>query len=233
MSEQPVFGVFDPEAEVEITTRDLPHWFQPSVAVFVTFRTFDSLPQSVMDLWHREQIDWLARHGVTVATQELRDTVTELIARLPTALRAPFRKVRDRGWHQRLDEGHGECLLRRPELAAIVAESIEKFDANRYDLDSFVVMPNHVHALLQCRPDWTLRRVANTWLDFTARRINKAIRRSGHFWQSEPFDHLVRSAEQFEYLRQYIRDNPSRAGLKSGEFLYRTKSGPPGTGGVT
>jgi hypothetical protein len=73
--------------------------------------------------------------------------------------------------------------------------------------------------------------VATTWLRFTARRINKALGRSGHFWQTEPFDHLVRGAEQFEYLRRYIRDNPARAGLKPGEFLYRTKSGPPGPGG--
>ncbi len=230
MSEQVVFQAFDPDAELEISVRDLPHWFQPGVAIFVTFRTFDSMPQSVIDLWHREQIDWLARHGIAVRSEELRD-VAQLTARFPAALRAPFRRVRDAGWHQRLDEGHGECVLRNPDLAAMVAESIEKFDGDRYDLDSFVVMPNHAHALLQCRAGWTLRRVATTWLEFTARRINKALGRSGHFWQSEPFDHLVRSAGQFQYLRCYIRDNPARASLKPGQFLYRTKSGPPGPGG--
>ena len=229
--EQPIFQLFDPDAEVEITARDLPHWFQPGVATFVTFRTFDSMPQSVTDLWHREQIDWLGRHGIKVSADEVHSAVAQFTAGLPSELREPYRKFHDRGWHKRLDEGHGECLLRRPELAAMVAESIEKFDVDRYDLDCFVVMPNHVHALLQCRPGWTLRRVATTWLEFTARRINKALGRSGHFWQSEPFDHLVRSVEQFVYLRQYIRDNPAHAGLKPGEFLYWTKSGPPGPGG--
>ena len=41
MSEQAVFQAFDPDAELEISVRDLPHWFQPGVAIFVTFRTFD------------------------------------------------------------------------------------------------------------------------------------------------------------------------------------------------
>ena len=73
MSEQPVFRAFDPDAEIEITYRDLPHWFQPGVAIFVTFRTFDSLPQSVRELWEREQIDWLARHGITLSAADLRN----------------------------------------------------------------------------------------------------------------------------------------------------------------
>ncbi|MHB0961201.1 MAG: transposase [Pirellulaceae bacterium] len=227
--EQPIFRLFDPDAEVEITARDLPHWFQSGVAIFVTFRTFDSMPQAVTRHWRREQIDWLERHGITVAADHVQSEIAGLATKLPSALRGPYRKFRDRGWHQRLDEGHGECLLRRPELAAMVAESIQKFDADRYDLDSFVVMPNHVHVLLQCRRGWTLRRVATTWLEYTARRINKALGRSGHFWQSEPFDHLVRSAEQFLYLRHYIRDNPAHAGLKPGEYLYWTRNGAAGS----
>jgi hypothetical protein len=47
--------------------------------------------------------------------------------------------------------------------------------------------------------------------------------RTGPFWQSEPFYHLVRSAEQFEYLQRYIAENPSKANLKPGEFLYWTR----------
>ena len=33
------------------------------------------------------------------------------------------------------------------------------------------------------------------------------------FWQVEQFDHLVRSQEQFDYLRRYIAANPARANL--------------------
>jgi type I restriction enzyme R subunit len=32
---------------------------------------------------------------------------------------------------------------------------------------------------------------------------------------------LVRSVEQYQYLRNYIADNPKKAGLREGEFHYR------------
>ncbi|MCA9161286.1 MAG: hypothetical protein KDA72_23310, partial [Planctomycetales bacterium] len=59
------------------------------------------------------------------------------------------------------------------------------------------------------------------WLHFTATQINRQTGERGHFWQQEPFDHLVRSPEQYEYLRGYIRDNPKKANLREGEYYYR------------
>ena len=35
---------------------------------------------------------------------------------------------------------------------------------------------------------------------------------------------LVRSASQYDYLRMYIADNPTKARLKPGEYLYERKS---------
>jgi type I restriction enzyme R subunit len=46
----------------------------------------------------------------------------------------------------------------------------------------------------------------------------------GKLWQQEPFDHLVRSIEQYEYLRDYIQKNPAKAKLKAGEYVYRQLS---------
>ncbi|MCC7423890.1 MAG: transposase [Planctomycetaceae bacterium] len=101
-----------------------------------------------------------------------------------------------------------------------MADALQHFDGRRYDMDSFVVMPNHVHLLVQFRPPTTLRGQTKSWLRFTALEINARLGRTGHFWQSEPFDHLVRSAEQFEYLRRYIEENPAKASLRAGEFIY-------------
>jgi type I restriction enzyme R subunit len=61
----------------------------------------------------------------------------------------------------------------------------------------------------------------DSWLHYTAFRINPRIGAKGHFWQQEPFDHLVRSPEQYEYLRDYIAMNPEKARLQPGEFYYR------------
>ncbi len=53
------FHAFDAGGELEKTYKKLPHWFQPDTTTFVTFRTADSLPQSVIEGWKRELETWL------------------------------------------------------------------------------------------------------------------------------------------------------------------------------
>jgi REP element-mobilizing transposase RayT len=210
------FGLFDPQAEVEQSQRFLPHWFQPGVATFITFRTADSLPRDVLERWQREQEEWLRENNLDARTA----IDPSRIRQLTPSVRRQFMRHRDRAWHAHLDACHGDCVLRQPDLAGIVGESLRHFDGQRYDLDSLVVMPNHVHVLVQFRPPTTLRGQSESWLHYTAVQINRRLGRRGQFWQSEPFDHLVRSPEQFKYLQQYIADNPTRANLRAGEFLF-------------
>jgi putative transposase len=88
-------------------------------------------------------------------------------------------------------------------------------------MGDFVVMPNHVHLLAAFPTADALNEQYDSWLHFTAFRINQAIGEKGKLWQKEPFDHLVRSPEQYEYLRRYIAENPLKAGLKPSEYHYR------------
>jgi type I restriction enzyme R subunit len=74
-----------------------------------------------------------------------------VLARLSLPLQREFRRLRDRAWHRALDDCHGECLLRDPMNARIVADGLLHFDGKRYDLDTFIIMPNHVHLLVQFR----------------------------------------------------------------------------------
>ena len=60
----------------------------------------------------------------------------------------------------------------------------------------------------------------DSWMHFTAQRINTQIGRKGKFWQQEPFDYLVRSPEQYVYLRKYIKENGPKAGLNENDYLY-------------
>ena len=45
------FHLFDPEADVQIVERRLPHWSQAGAVCFLTWRTIDSLPKDVLDRW--------------------------------------------------------------------------------------------------------------------------------------------------------------------------------------
>jgi putative transposase len=114
-------------------------------------------------------------------------------------------------------------VLRRPELSAIVAESLLKFDGERYELTDFVVMPNHVHVLAAFPDEDSMLRQCDSWKHFTGREIHRTLGRRGKFWQQDGFDHLVRSIEQFTHLRRYIAENPRKARLRPDEYRHYSK----------
>ena len=65
-----VFRSFDPQAELEISARNMPHWFQIGAAMFITFRTADSLPKEVLIRWQRELEHWLKANQLPLALAE-------------------------------------------------------------------------------------------------------------------------------------------------------------------
>ncbi len=76
------FGVFDKAADVDIDRRFLPHWFQPGVATFITFRTADSMPREVVEKWRTELRAWLGSRGVVLRVDEKLPTVEQLQRRI-------------------------------------------------------------------------------------------------------------------------------------------------------
>jgi len=211
--------VFDPAEDTLIVERRLPHWAQPGTLCFITFRTADSMPNEVFERWRRKRFEWLRNHGIDPTLVDWQ----QRLRRLPKRLRTVFHQVFSQRWHDELDKSCGECVLQRPQLGRIVAGSLKHFDADRYDLTDFVVMPNHVHLLAAFRDPDRMLQQCKSWKHFTATQINRRLNRNGRFWQQDGFDHLVRSVEQFEYLRNYIAANPVKAGLRSGEYIHESK----------
>jgi REP-associated tyrosine transposase len=213
-------GCFDPKGELLVSEHCRPHWAQVGAVVFITFRTQDSIPSEVIKRWDREKQEWLRQRG-----KETGAPWSVIVPTLSDKDRADFQKTFNRRREQFLDSNHGRCLLKRPELAQIVADSLLHFDGQRYRMGDFIVMPNHVHLLAVFSMAESMKEQLDSWLHYTAFRINQVIKEKGKFWQQEPFDHLVRSPEQYEYLRQYIANNPLKAGVGSGEYLYRRFNG--------
>lgn len=211
-----LFQFFDRDEDVLITERCLPHWEQAGRTYFVTFRTVDSIPQVILNRWRVERATWLRRHSIDPTVLDWR----EQILRLPERIRREYHETFTNRWLEELDCCHGACVLKRPDLSMIVAGSLRHFDGDRYILGDFVVMPNHVHVLVQFPTLGQLKSQGKSWRTYTARQINQAVKLRGQFWQDEGFDHLVRSFEQFEYLRDYIAKNPRKANLAEGEFRY-------------
>ena len=141
-----------------------------------------------------------------------------------------------------LDESRtGTFFFQQTEIASLFVEAVH-YGAERlkrYDLHSFVVMPNHVHLLIT--PFVELSKITGTIKTFTAREANLILNLTGtSFWQEESYDRLVRNNDEFNRILNYIEENPVRAGLVRERQSYRWSSawqerepagGRPRTGG--
>jgi REP element-mobilizing transposase RayT len=112
-----------------------------------------------------------------------------------------------------LDSGHGACHLRDPHVAALVEAAILHFDGSRYRAVAWVVMPNHVHVVVEIIASHSLSSVVQSWKSFTAKAANTYLGRTGAFWQREYFDHAIRNERHLASAVRYIHDNPCKAGL--------------------
>jgi REP element-mobilizing transposase RayT len=111
-----------------------------------------------------------------------------------------------------LDRGLGECWLRDSNLASIVAEALRFFEGDRYRLRAWVVMPNHVHVLLETLAV-PLAQILQSWKSYTARTANRLLGRTGIFWEREYWDTWIRDEAQEKKAVRYIESNPVKAGL--------------------
>ena len=178
-------------AQVEVHTRNLPHWAANSTIIFITYRLADSMPADKLSQWQAERDEWLRLHPEpwdAAAASEYYDT-------FPAKL------------DEWLDAGYGSCILSREDCRQIVVENLLHFNGARYSLHAFVVMPNHVHVLLEIANRDDLPKIVHGWKSYTAKRMNEAIGGSGSVWQREYYDRLIRNAEHYSRTLEYIRKN--------------------------
>ena len=119
------------------------------------------------------------------------------------------RRVQLEAW---LDRGHGACHLNNEGVAKVVADALRHSDGERYDLDAWTIMPNHVHVLFTVGST-PMADVVKSWKQFTATQANRILGLSGSFWQADYWDTYMGDPEHEERTIRYIRDNPVKAGL--------------------
>src|SRR5690554_4352752 len=78
---------------------------------------------------------------------------------------------------------------------------------------AWVVMPDHVHCLLQLGERQPLPAAVSALKSGSARRVNRAAGRTGPMWSRAYHDHALRSGEDLREVARYIVANPLRAGL--------------------
>ena len=106
-----------------------------------------------------------------------------------------------------------------PRVAETVANALQQFHGQRYRLLAWCVMPNHVHVVFSPLGHHQLQAILHTWKSFSAKEANSLLGRTGHFWQREYFDHLVRSQSSLAKIINYVKHNPEKAGLKDWRWV--------------
>ena len=148
---------------------------------------------------------------------------------MPESDRAVARRQRIQEF---LDQGIGNCVLRHPECAEIVQASLLFGDGERYRLFAWVVMPNHVHVLIEQIAGWPLWKVVKAWKRHSSRQIHllgfgigasdrmgeevdckSTIPGGSALWQRAYWDRYIRNDRHFATAKQYVEANPVAAGL--------------------
>ncbi|MCH7898246.1 MAG: transposase [Proteobacteria bacterium] len=85
---------------------------------------------------------------------------------------------------------------------------------------AFVVMPDHIHWLLQLTGETTLSDIVGRTKGRTAYLIARSTDVCGRIWQSGFHDHALRAEEDIERVGNYLIHNPVRAGIVSDVDQY-------------
>ena len=109
-----------------------------------------------------------------------------------------------------LDRKKEQRVLMDPLLGPGILDSAKFYEAKtRWHITLFLLMPDHLHAILSFARDQSMSEVIRGWKRFHA-RTNRV------FWQEGYFDHRLRADERGAQLlakMNYIRQNPVAAGL--------------------
>jgi len=184
--------------------RHLPHYQPPDATYHIVFRLAGSLPQEVIERLREEreaEEKWIAGIGSPRRKNEHWRSHQE----------ACFEK-----FDALLDgDSQGPRWLADERVAAIVAEALRYRDGSEYDLLAYCIMPNHVHLVHSAvgRNGIPTYKMLQSLKRHTARKANIVLQRSGAFWQSESYDHVIRNGEELERTIRYVLENPVNVAL--------------------
>ena len=211
------------QSEIPKTRRRLPHWKCDGAIYWVTFRLADSIPREMIQTWKLEREDWLSYHP---------ESWSEMIGK---EYEQRFGE-RIENW---LDAGTGSRALAREDVREVVKACFFRFDGEHLVVHSAVVMPTHVHLLIEPlevvsgssgngQTGVSASHSGSEFHDLSkllkgiegacARAASRILGTSGTFWLEESFDHIVRSEAQYHHFLQYIAENPVKAVLRRDEY---------------
>jgi REP element-mobilizing transposase RayT len=113
-----------------------------------------------------------------------------------------------------------EKLELTSEARQVVLSACKFFNNQRYQIFALVVMPDHVHMLIQPllkseHDFWSLSSIMHSIKSYSAKQVPKVMKHIGTVWQSERYDRISRHDREFQDTWEYIRQNPVQAELSA------------------
>lgn len=177
---------------IEIWGRKLPHWFQENKTMFVTFRLADSLPKNKVEEFLADRANMLKEEKRTAGNNT----------------RKAYDIMMMRKMEYCLNNGYGNCILRREDVRNVLVEALYYYNNKEYLLHTFVVMPNHVHILLSSLTNKPINNIIGKVKGFTTFQLRKSLGINEDIWQKGIFDRILRNWDEFEKYVDYIANNP-------------------------
>ena len=108
-------------------------------------------------------------------------------------------------------------IFRRDAVARLLIDTLAHYrDERKYLLHDFVIVPDHVHALLTPAAEISLERA----MQFIKGGFSYRLKSRPPVWQASFTNHRIRDFEDYESHREYVRMNPVRARLATRSEVY-------------
>ncbi|HEX4311154.1 MAG TPA: transposase [Acidobacteriaceae bacterium] len=111
----------------------------------------------------------------------------------------------------------GKRLLQSDRSAALLVDVLRScVRANRFRVIDFVIMPDHVHLLISVGPGILIEKAMQFIKGGFSYRLRRELGCKGEVWQRGFSDVRIVDEESLRQHREYIAQNPGRAGLVRG-----------------
>jgi putative transposase len=115
----------------------------------------------------------------------------------------------------------GRCLLQSERNAGLFVDVLRSLVAeHRFHLYDFVIMPDHVHLLIEVGSEMTVEKAMQLIKGRYSHRLTKEFGHLGEVWQRGFSEVQVLNRESFAQHRVYIATNPVKAGLVDSPEQY-------------
>jgi hypothetical protein len=84
-------------------------------------------------------------------------------------------------------------------------------------------MPNHFHAVVKPMGDMDLDEIWKSWKKFTAFELRNRGVAISPVWFPEGYDRIIRDRDHLGRVVRYIARNPSKAGRRAKDCLFRLR----------